>query len=197
MVGNCPVGDRLAQPCPSLGAFCFPRLPGGAEQGKLAPPGCCAMPSRFGAAGPARQGREGRELLTEGLSGGASVWGERAGPCLPPQGWAGHGSGRQWVCSTRPVGLCRGGLPQRPLVLPPPPPQPSRVTWGLAMRVLAAPCLLAYALLIRNMAAELTPPGLALQGFRHAGQAGKHQLPTQSSWVLTQQGGRLRAQTGS
>lgn len=123
-MGNCPVGDRLAQPCPSLGAFCFPRLPGGAEQGKLAPPGCCAMPSRFGAAGPACQGREGRELLTEGLSGGASVWGERAGPCLPPQGWAGHGSGRQWVCSTRPVGLCRGGLPQRPLVLPPPPPPP-------------------------------------------------------------------------
>lgn len=120
-MGNCPVGDRLAPPRPSLGAFCFPRLPGGrggAGQGKPAPPGCCAMPSRFGAAGPARQGREGRELLTEGLSGGASVWGERAGPCLPPQGRAGHGSGRPWVCSPGPVGLCRGGLPPRPLVLP-------------------------------------------------------------------------------
>lgn len=67
---------------PSWVRFAFPGCQGGAGQGEPAPPGCCAVPSRFGAARPARRGREGRELLTEGLLGDALVWGERAGPCL-------------------------------------------------------------------------------------------------------------------
>lgn len=104
------------------------------------------------------------------------------------QGTSGSAPLGRWGCAV-------GGSHRDPSCCPPP--QPSGVTWGLAMRVLAAPCLLAYALLNRDVAAELTPPGLAPQGFRHTAQAGKHQLPTQPSWVLTQQGGRLRARTGS
>lgn len=48
MVGNCPVGDRLAPPRPSPGAFCFPRLPGWGEQGRASLPHLGAVPCRAG-----------------------------------------------------------------------------------------------------------------------------------------------------
>lgn len=111
-VGNCAVGDRLAPPRPSLAVILVPRLPGGAGLGELALPACCAVPSRFGAAGPARQGRRDQEMLTEELS----VWGERAGQCLPPRDRLGT------ALSTAGSAPC-AGLRPRPLALL----RPSRV----------------------------------------------------------------------
>lgn len=106
-MGTCPVGNVLALPRRSLGAFGSGGVPGAAGQDEPALPD--AVPCGAGLELP-RRGRERRALLTEGLWQRVGL-GVRAGLCLMPRGWAGHRR------------LCRGcaaGVPLAPLVLPAP-----------------------------------------------------------------------------
>lgn len=94
MVGNCPVGDQLVPPRPSLGAFCFPRVLGGSGAGRASPAwvpcraeqvwSCWACSLGWGGPGAADGGAFGRCV---------GLVGEHAGPCLPPRGWAGCAPG--------------------------------------------------------------------------------------------------------